>query len=154
VFDDEDLILTRALGALGTEFGGSGGGRGATFAAKRLKKDVHEIDLTLPMSLGVAVNHVGGILAEAGRLLETEQPQPTATKRVVRAIVGGGLWNMNPVLITVGLTVDRPESTSIRIRGAAKEGLIKQRAGEKTGKRVVGLLTQRNWSGLRRGSLI
>jgi hypothetical protein len=49
---------------------------------------------------------------------------------------------MNPVLITVGLTADRPESTSIRVRGAAKEGLIKQRAGEKTAKRVVGLLTQ------------
>ncbi|MGW1505906.1 hypothetical protein ACWCQW_46855 [Streptomyces mirabilis] len=47
---------------------------------------------------------------------------------------------MNPVLITVSLTSDGPEHTAVSVRGAAKEGLIKQRAGEKTAKRITELL--------------
>lgn len=140
VIDDEDQILTSALGAVGAIGGGAGGRRGATFTAKRLKKNVHVIDVTLSMPLSAAVDHVAGVLARAGDLLEAEGAQPPATERVVRAIVGGGLGNMNPVLITVGLADSGPEHTRVSVRGAAKEGLIKQRAGEKTAKRIVELL--------------
>ncbi|MCX5262293.1 hypothetical protein OOK27_50670 [Streptomyces canus] len=139
MIDDEDQLLAAALGAVGAKGGGAGGRRGATFAAKRLKKNVHEIDLILVMSVDAAAGHAVGILAQAGRVLEAEDTQPTG-ERVVRAIVGGGLGNMNPVLITVSLTSDGPERTTVSVRGAAKEGLIKQRAGEKTAKHIAELL--------------
>jgi hypothetical protein len=142
VTDDEDSILADALGAAGASGGGAGGRREAAFAAKRLKKNVHEIDVTLAMSLSIAADHVTGVLARAGHLLEVEGARPTAAEQVIRAIVGGGFGNMNPVLITVGLTDHGPEHTVASVRGVAKEGLIKQRAGEKTAKRIVALLGQ------------
>ncbi|MER5344259.1 MULTISPECIES: hypothetical protein [Streptomyces] len=139
MIDDEDEILTAALGALGASGSGSGGRRGAMFAAKRLKKNVYETDLALAMPVEAATTHAEGILALAGRMLEVEGAH-LAGARVVRAIVGGGLGNMNPVLITLSLTGDGPERTAVSVRGAAKEGLIKQRAGEKTAKRIAELL--------------
>ncbi|MGW1549337.1 hypothetical protein [Streptomyces sp. NPDC002346] len=145
--DDEDQILADALGAAGASGGGAGGRRGAAFAAKRLKKNVHEIDVTLAVSLGIAVDHVTGVLARAGHLLEAEGARPTDAEQVIRAIVGGGFGNMNPVLITVGLTDGGPECTVASVRGVAKEGLIKQRAGEKTAKRIVALLGQQEQLG-------
>lgn len=139
VIDDEDQILTAALGALGASGSGPGGRRGAMFAAKRLKKNVYETDLALAMSVEAATKHAEGILAQVGRMLEAPGTH-LAGARVLRAMVGGGLGNMNPVLITVGLTGDGPERTAVSVRGAAKEGLIKQRAGEKTAKRIAELL--------------
>lgn len=41
-------------------------------AAKRLKKNVYETDLTLAMPVEAATEHAEGILAQAGRMLEAE----------------------------------------------------------------------------------
>lgn len=141
MIDDEDQILAAAIGALGAGSGGLGGGRAATFAAKRLKKNVHEIGLSLAMPLDAAAAHVAAVLARAGHLLDAEDTRPTGA-RAVRAVVGGGYGSLNPVLITVGLSEDGPERTTVSVRGAAKEGLIKQRAGEKTAKRIAELLAR------------
>lgn len=143
--DDEDQILTAALGALGASGSGSGGRRGAMSAAKRLKKNVYETDLTLAMPMEAAIEHAEGILAQTGRMLEAEGTH-LAGARVLRAVVGGGFGNMNPVLITVSLTGVGPEDTAVSVRGAAKEGLIKQRAGEKTAKRITELLAHQGMS--------
>lgn len=139
VIDDEDQILVDALGAVGAGGGGNGGRPGARFAAKRLKKNIHQVNVTLAMPEVAAAERVAGILAQAGDLLNSEKSH---SERVVRAIVGGGFGNMNPVLITVVLTGDGPDQTILTVRGAAQEGLIKQRAGEKTAKRIAELLTE------------
>ncbi|GAA1224838.1 hypothetical protein GCM10009665_13830 [Kitasatospora nipponensis] len=147
MFDDEDRILAAAmgdLGAIGGGIGGSRGGgrRGATFAARLLRKNVHEIELTLAMPLEAAADHVATVLAGAGQLLGAADTGP-ARARAVRAVVGGGFGNMNPVVITVSLTDQGPRRTAATVRGAAKEGLIKQRAGEKTAKLVADRLAPR-----------
>ncbi|WP_412074898.1 hypothetical protein ACLF6K_01960 [Streptomyces xanthophaeus] len=138
--DDEDRILADALGAVGAIGGGGGGRLGATFTAKRLRKNVHEIPLTLPVHVDAAADHVAGLLARLGNLLEAGSGADPDGRRVVRALVGGGFGNMNPVLVTVTLAAAGQQGTAVSVRGAAKEGLIKQRAGEKTAQQVADLL--------------
>ncbi|MFE7093440.1 hypothetical protein [Streptomyces erythrochromogenes] len=140
--DDEDQILARALGAVGAAGGGSGGRRGAAFAARRLRKNVHEVELALGLSPADAAARAADVLLRLGTPVRTAGATPPAGARVVRALVGGGFANMNPVLITVTLTGTAPEATAVRVRGAAKEGLIKQRAGEKTARQVAELLSR------------
>ncbi|MCX5583464.1 hypothetical protein ACFV0H_02150 [Streptomyces erythrochromogenes] len=140
--DDEDLILAQALGAVGATGGGSGGRRGAAFAARRLKKNVHEVELSLGLSPSEAAARAADVLLRLGTPVRTAGAEPPAGARVVRALVGGGFGNMNPVLVTVTLTGAGPQATAVRVRGAAKEGLIKQRAGEKTARQVAELLSR------------
>lgn len=149
VTDDEDLILAEALGALGAAGGGSGGLLGAKFAARRLKKNVHEVELPLEgVPPAEAAARVAEVLLSLGAPVRRSRAELPAGVRVVRALVGGGFGNMNPVLVTVTLTPmsaptgPGPQCTAVRVRGAAKEGLIRQRAGEKTARRVAGLLAQ------------
>jgi hypothetical protein len=56
---------------------------------------------------------------------------------VVRGVLGAGAMNLNPAVVTVTMTSAGQGATMLRIRGAAKEGLIKQRAGEKAAQRVA-----------------
>jgi hypothetical protein len=135
---DEDELLVEALGALG---GGLGRG-GAQFAARRLKKNVHEIDLRLPLAIGDAVERVYHVLAAVGDLVDPGQPDPAASQPTIRVITGGGAGGLNPVLVTAVLRRTEADVTSVLLRAAAKEGLIKQRAGEKTAKRIAGLLAE------------
>ncbi|MET9604245.1 hypothetical protein ABZZ17_04160 [Streptomyces sp. NPDC006512] len=142
--NDEDRILADALGSVGAVGGGSGGRFGARLAARYLRKDVHEDVLTLDLPLAEAERHVAATLARIGRLLDPPPPTGQAAGPVVRALVGGGFAQMNPVLITVTLAGAGPRTTTASLRGAAKEGLIKQRAGQKTTRFVAGLLAPRD----------
>jgi hypothetical protein len=135
---DEDELLVKALGALG----GGRGRLGTEFTARRLKKNVHEIDLRLPLAIEDAVERVHHVLAAVGREVDPVQPEPSASRRTIRVITGGGVGGLNPVLVTAVLTRAEPKVTSVLLRAAAKEGLIKQRAGEKTAKRIAGLLAE------------
>lgn len=49
---------------------------------------------------------------------------------------------MNPTLVKVVVKSTENEVTQISIYGSAKEGLIKQRAGEKAVKRISEILTE------------
>lgn len=135
---DEDELLAEALGAAG----GGLGRRGTEFAAKRLKKNVHEIDLRLPLAFEGAVERVHDVLAAMGRQVDPVPPEPSTNRRTIRVITGGGAGGMNPVLVTAVLTRAEAGATSVLLRAAAKEGLIKQRAGEKAAKRIAGLLAE------------
>jgi hypothetical protein len=60
---------------------------------------------------------------------------------VIRWVAGGGSFGeLNPVVITVSLTSET-YGTAIKIRGVAKEGIIKQRSARKSVDRLMGLLT-------------
>jgi hypothetical protein len=48
--------------------------------------------------------------------------------------------NLNPAVVTVRMSSAADGGTIVHIRGAAKEGLIKQHAGEKAAKRLEALL--------------
>ncbi|MEV7730242.1 hypothetical protein AB0P15_36850 [Streptomyces sp. NPDC087917] len=152
MIDDEDRILAEALAAVGAAGGGSGGRFGARFAAERLRKNVHEVPLTLAAPLDAATRHVSGVLARLGSPRRAARGADPTVRRVVRAVIGGGFGKMNPVLVTVSLTAGGQDGTAVSVRGAAKEGLIKQRAGERTARRVAALLTTADPDGSRAGA--
>jgi hypothetical protein len=167
VIDYEDYVLAHALGELGSRAGGVGaragaafaggtvpgrlsgsvgGGRGARMAARFLKKDVHEIPFDLAVPLSTAVDDVAEVLAGLGTPLPNgasatgASGQTDDAEQVVRALLGGGFGNLNPVVVTVRLSAIDAERTRVVVRGAAKEGLFKQRAGQKTAVRVAQLI--------------
>ncbi|GLW48773.1 hypothetical protein Stsp02_44350 [Streptomyces sp. NBRC 14336] len=127
--DIEDRILADGLGALGAASGGSG--RLVRAVAKRLKKDVHEIELLVPLPFHETVERVFGVIGGVGRAVEP-LPAGTAEERTIRVVTGGGVGGLNPVVVTARVLRSAEATTEVRLRAAAKEGLIKQRAGEKT----------------------
>ncbi len=55
----------------------------------------------------------------------------------LRTVVGAGAMGLNPAVVTVTIAGKGPSPTTVHIRGAAKEGLIKQRAGREAAERVA-----------------
>jgi len=132
--DGEDELLVEGLGALG----GSPGGRlGARLVAKLLPKNVGQADLVLPMDQDAALSHVLAVLSKYHRV----DPPPASDGQVlVRVMASGGYANLNPVVVTVALSESASAGTAVHIRAAAKEGLIKQRAGTKLAEDIRGRL--------------
>ena len=127
---DEDELLVLGLSQLG--------GRGAAWTARRLRKDVYELDKTVPVPLGEVFASVASMLESTGMVVA--RTGPGDGHALVCAVVGSGAMNLNPAVITVSMTSAADGSTILHIRGAAKEGLIKQHAGEKAAKRFGALL--------------
>ncbi|MCG6493894.1 hypothetical protein [Kitasatospora sp. A2-31] len=149
--DDEDALLARAVGAWAVS-----GRRGVEWVARRLPKDVHEEELELPLPYAEAVARVRAVLRGLGRKVPPvsrgmrTRGMRTRGTRTFRVMAGGGAWGLNPVLVTIRLTApggseagpeSEPGSTLVHLRAAAKEGLIRQRAGQRMGRRVAELLT-------------
>ncbi|MEU4467548.1 hypothetical protein AB0G20_28385 [Streptomyces sp. NPDC024017] len=133
----EDDILADELAALAA---GTGGGGGLTrFVAKLMKKNVHEIDLVVLLPFEDAVEHVAKVLERAGRTVGSV-PEPGDGQLTIRVVAGGGAGGLNPVVVTALVTRGDASSSKVRLRAAAKEGLIKQRAGERTATRLAALL--------------
>ncbi|MFB7242076.1 hypothetical protein CW362_32300 [Streptomyces populi] len=136
---NEDEILAEELAALGAVSGGSG--HLTRLVARRMRKNVHEIDLVLPLPFEGAVEHVADVLARAGRVMGFARVGPGTDRETIRAVVGGGVGGLNPVVVTVLVSRGGVAGSEVRLRAAAKEGLIKQRAGEKTAVRLAALLS-------------
>jgi hypothetical protein len=144
--DEEEEILVNRLGRLGWRSGrfaggmwaASGGRLGARFAARLLPEDVHEILLVLALPPDEALALARCVLTSRG-----EPPDETRLaddKHELRAVVGSGALNLNPAVVTLQLLATTSTSTTIRVRGVAKEGLIRQRAGRKAAERVAARL--------------
>ena len=114
---------------------GHSGRRGAETGARRLRKDVFEVDLVVNMSPAVAADRAREVISELGDVLDLESSGEEPGTQVV-GIVGSGAANLNPAVVTVTIRASA-EGSRLVIRGAAKEGLIKQRAGERAAKRVA-----------------
>jgi hypothetical protein len=136
---DEDELLAGALGTLAGKGGTPVTGHGVEWAARRLRKNVMELEAEVDDEPAAAVARVQQVLAEYGRFLGTEDADPGGAVRCV-GVVWSGVANLNPAVITVTV---RPagDSTVLLIRGAAKEGLIKQRAGEKAAHQIAAALS-------------
>ena len=143
---DEDEILAAELGKLGAKGGGLGatvggplgGGGGAAFAGRRLRNNAHEIEMTLAAPSDEVFVQVVSVIESMGRVVA--QTGPTDGKAIVRGIVGAGIANLNPAVVTVTMISDGDGGTAVQIRGAAKEGLIRQRAGQKASERLAASL--------------
>ena len=127
---DEEQILAQALGEIW--------GPGARLMARWLPEDVYETVLETGSSPEKAWQVALAVMSRVGRILESNAAETRGA--VVCAIVGSGAWNMNPALVKVRVTSTAEGVTRLEIRGIAKEGLIRQRAGETAVKRVANLL--------------
>ncbi len=139
VDQSEDRILADELAALGAVGGGSG--RLVRMVAKLMRKDVHEIGLRVPLPFDDAVQRVSGVLGRAGRAVGTA-PVGSAEDTTIRVVAGGGTAGLNPVVVTARVLKADEDNSEILLRAAAKEGLIRQRAGEKTAVRLAALLSE------------
>lgn len=145
---DEDELLAKALGAVGARGGGIFGGRagarggwaGAELAARRLRKNVLELELVVSLTPEQAAGLARDVLADQGSLVRAGQPGEDSAIEVV-GIVGAGLWNLNPAVVTITIR-SAATGSQIVVRGAAKEGLIKQRSGESAARRVAATISR------------
>jgi hypothetical protein len=117
---DEDELLAGALGVA---------------VSGRLRKSVLEIDLTLAMPPAAAADRARQVLGELGRELSVRDDGETADTQVV-GIVGAGVGDLDPAVVTVTIRA-AGQGSKLVVRGAAKEGLIKQHAGGKAARRVA-----------------
>ncbi|MDQ1016177.1 hypothetical protein [Streptomyces afghaniensis] len=138
--ESEDEILAAELAALGAASGGSG--RLTRLVAKAMRKNVHEIDLVMPLPFDEAVKRVAEVLGRAGRAGGSMPVEHSADQETVRVVTGGGFGGLNPVVVTALVTRSGTGGANVRLRAAAKEGLIKQRAGEKTAARLAASLSE------------
>ena len=144
--EEEEEILVNRLGRLGWRSGrlagglqaASGGRLGARFAARLLPEDVHEVLLVLALPADEALALARRVLASPGE--PANETRLAEDKHELRAVVGSGLLNLNPAVVTLQLLATTSASTTIRVRGVAKEGLIRQRAGRKAAERVAARL--------------
>lgn len=131
---NEDELLVRGLGNVGGLVGPPAR-RGAEIAARRLRKDVLEVDLVLSISPQRAADLARQVIGQYGSVLDSGGSGGDSAMRVI-GIVGSGVANLNPAVVTVTIQASERGSRLV-IRGAAKEGLIKQRAGAKAARRVA-----------------
>ncbi|MEV1050238.1 hypothetical protein [Streptomyces sp. NPDC049887] len=136
----EDRILADELASLGAV--GAGGGRLVRVVARMMRKNVHEIDLLVPLPFDDVVRRVSSVLGRAGRAVETEPVGAGGNEETIRVVAGGGAGGLNPVVVTAWVLKADGNSSEVRLRAAAKEGLIRQRAGEKTAVRLAALLSR------------
>jgi hypothetical protein len=134
---DEDELLAGALGALGGQVAGPAARYRVERVARRLRKNVLELEAEVDFRPSAAMARVQQVLAERGRFLGSEDAVGPAQRCV--GVVWSGIANLNPAIITVTI---RPVgyATMLLVRGAAKEGLIKQRAGEKAAREIAAAL--------------
>jgi len=69
-----------------------------------------------------------------------DDAETTENRATIRALLGSGFLNLNPALVTITVSRRDETTTEVTIRGVAKEGLIKQRAGQKAAERVAAAL--------------
>lgn len=136
----EDQILADELAALGSPAGGSK--RLMRLVSRAMRKDVHEVGVALALPAEVAHRRVAELLQREGRVLDDAPEHGPPGGSMLRAVVGGGAGGLNAAVVTVSLAPDGgPETTHLTVRAAALEGLVRQRAGERTAARLADALS-------------
>ncbi|MHB9861696.1 hypothetical protein [Streptomyces sp. YIM S03343] len=132
----EEELLAEALGQIT---------RGK-FVSRFLKHDIGEFDRELPLSFDLAVERTRSVLAQLTGGADPELAEARSEQVTLRVVAGGGYLNMNPVVVTVVATRSGERTTILHVRAIAKEGLVKQRAGQKTAERIARLLDRASTS--------
>ncbi|MBP0456352.1 hypothetical protein [Streptomyces montanisoli] len=140
----EDQILAEELAALGAVGGASG--RLVRVAAKLMRKNIHEVDLLVPLPFDETVKRVSGVLGKAGHIMETV-PVRLGEDETIRIVAGGGVGGLNPVVVTARVLKADGDGSEVWLRAVAAEGLIRQRAGEKTAVRLAAQLSMATGAG-------
>ncbi|MCX4902966.1 hypothetical protein [Streptomyces sp. NBC_00878] len=127
----EDQLLADALGSINP---------GGKFASRFLRNDISEFDRELPLGFDPALERVRTMLFGVANGVHPELVAAATDRVTLRVLTRGGALNMNPVVITVNVTRGGERTTTLHVRAIAKEGLIKQRAGQKTAEWIAVLL--------------
>lgn len=133
---DEDAILRREVRSAAPI-----GGTSSSAVSRLFKPNEAEREVPLEASLDRAVEHAREFLSNTGNLYDDELQ--TDNIHMLRAVVAAGKLNMNPVVVTLKFR-SSDNKTILHIRGASREGLIKQRAGAEAVERIINLLTRNN----------
>ena len=88
-------------------------------------------DVDLPPSEAAEIVERG--LAQIGSPIACDAPELQDARCVV---VGSGYMRLNPAIVCVWITSNAAGGSSLLVRGAAKEGLIKQRGGQQATREV------------------
>jgi hypothetical protein len=135
LLEDELGKVGAAGGALGGGlFGAIGGGTGARFGARLIGNDRYEVTADVHMGIAQAVTLFTSAALRTGRVVSGATGEGTKS---ITAIVAAGFLKMNPAVVQIELTDGGADRSRLVIRGTAKEGLIKQRAGEGAVKRLL-----------------
>ncbi len=145
---DDDILAQEIgkAGALGAELGGaghlgtSGGQIGGIVAARLLPTQAYEITILASVSPSTVVTALTSILATEGTVLSSEA-SPGAFE--MTGLVHAGFLNMNAAILTTQIEQVALDTTSVRITGKAKEGLIKQHTAQKAVHRIANALLSR-----------
>ncbi len=129
---EKDEILSREIGRLG--------GLGASLVARWLPNNTLELTMETSSPPERTLETVFTILSQEGKITEDHRTDPD--RPAVCAIIGSGFWNLNPALVEVRVVSTTNDVTRLSIVGTAREGWIKQRAGEKAARRIADLLAQ------------
>ncbi|MBN2579663.1 MAG: hypothetical protein JXB10_11795 [Pirellulales bacterium] len=142
----EDELLARELGKVGAQgvqiagkilqnpalsaAGSLAGFFGPDLAARYLPTERFQMELTLRADLRTVLTKSCSLLADKGRIVDSDQlrtsPYPT-----VSGVLGSGFLNMNPVVVYVEVVQSDENACKVIVTGAAKEGLIKQSSAKK-----------------------
>ena len=129
---DDDKILEAELARLAG--GAYLGGAGARWAARRLPNNAFEAAVDVQASAADALAAFADALAKLGRLIGEG---PAEQNLGVRGVVRAGFLNLNPAVIDIRVTALEDGRSRVTVTGTAKEGRIKQQAGEKAVARVI-----------------
>ena len=113
-------------------------------AATFLPNNVYQLSLDVATHPLRVITLVTDILKNEGALLEGENSDEILAPDAVtlKAVMGSGFLKMNPAVVTVCIHQTLSHQTHITIQGVAKEGLIKQRAGEKAARFIAQRITE------------
>lgn len=125
--ETESVVLSRAIG--------ESGGIGARWMARLMPVNAAEQTVTVEIPAARVRDAILRLLGTA--LLPPPDSSPADP---IRALVGSGRLNLNPALLTITIASPGESTTQVSVRGAAKEGLVKQRGGEQALTRFIGVL--------------
>ncbi len=136
-----DEILARELGKLATRTSEGEAGAGVVrWAARKMPNDAFRVVMHFGAAAENVLRSAVDLLESAGRIQDHAATPSDAP--AVAAVVGSGFLGLNPALVTVEVIPEKENRVSVAVSGVAKEGLIRQHAGEKAAKRIAGRLQE------------
>ncbi len=142
-----EALLAKELakaGKLGGKLGGGmagalGGWLGAHIAGRILPTEWFEQQLAIAQRPETVLAQATAFLAAQGRVAADDEAGTSPFPKV-SGILGSGFLKANPTIVHVEVLQASPAGCTVRVTGAAKDGLIRQRSAEKAVQRLVEFL--------------
>ncbi len=137
-----DEILAAELKKLAIKSTGKKTGAGlVSWVAGKMPSNACRLELHFEQDPETVLRRAVDLLDEQGEIrhdVEFDSDHPT-----VSAVIGSGFLGLNPAVVILEMIPQGESGTCVTVFGLAKEGLIKQRAGEKAARKIADLLSSR-----------